>query len=282
MNGDAQVRASTWRAPTGRSPAWSATAPLDLVPYAGALALAYAVKHFCSTAGADQLAFLLRPTAALVELATGHAFVAERGAGYFSRELSVMIAPVCSGANFLVVAFTALVLGFTARAKRPSVKLAWFFASAALAYLATLLINATRIAVSLRLADPSAGSALSGQSVHRLLGIVTYLGGLLALYAFAGRLFARRTLSALDFAVPLGVYSAVTLLTPWLRGAGARAEYWSHASVVGSVVIATAAALLARQLFRSLGRSSDGLSSRRNSSDRSERGRLRGRNQAVE
>lgn len=262
MNDGRTRRAAWWRAP----------APLDLAVYAGAFSLAYAVKHWCSTAGADQLAFLLRPTAALVELATGHAFVAERGAGFFSRELHVMIAPVCAGANFLVVAFTALVLGFSPRAQRPAGKLAWFFASAALAYLATLLINATRITLSLRLATPLAEGSLSGEGVHRLLGIVTYLGGLLALYAFAGRLFARRTFSAVEFAVPLGAYSAVTLLTPWLRGAGARDEYWSHASMVASVVTTIAALLVARQVLQSLGRGSHGGSS----------GHLGGRNQAVE
>ena len=253
----------------------------DLAAYAGALALSYAVKHHCSTAGADELAFLLRPTAAMVEFATGHAFSAERGAGFISRELHVVIAPVCSGANFLVVAFTALVLGFSARARGNVRKVAWFCASATLAYLATLLINAARITLSLRLAEPGE-SPLSGEAAHRLLGIVTYLAGLLALYAVAGRLFSKRTLSASDFAVALGVYTAVTLLTPWLRGAGARAEYWTHASVVASVVTATALLLSVRQRVRSLSRNAnaDGRDADRNG--HGDCGRLRGSNQAVQ
>jgi exosortase K len=214
----------------------------DLAAYAGALALAYAVKHQCSAASADQLAFLLRPTAALVGYATGHEFVAERGAGFFCRELHLMIAPVCSGANFLVVAFTSLVLGFSARAKRAPRKVAWFFVSAGLAYLATLLTNAARITLWLGLAEPLRTTAFSDSALHRLLGILTYLGGLLALYAVAGRLIAARPLTGLHFALPLGVYIAVTLLAPWLRGAGAQPAYWTHASVVAAAV--SAAALL--------------------------------------
>jgi len=213
---------------------------LDLGSYAAALAIAYGVKRFCSTAGADELEFLLRPTAAMVELLTGCAFVAERGAGFFSRELSVVIAPVCAGANFLVVAFTALVLGFSARAQGPRRKGAWFLASAAGAYLATLVVNATRITLSLRLAEPLHANGLSAAAVHRLLGIGVYLGGLLMLYALAGRVFAKRTLSALELGVPLGVYAAVTLVTPWLGGAGATARYWTHASVVGAAVVGAA------------------------------------------
>jgi exosortase K len=233
-------------------------APLDTVAYTSAFALAYAVKHHCSTAGADQLAFLLRPTAALVGYATAHDFVPEHGAGFFCRELQLMIAPVCSGANFLIVAFTTLVLGFSARTERPSRKLAWFFASAGLAYVATLLINAGRITLSLGLAERLRDTALSPAALHRLLGVVTYLGGLLALYAIAGRLFAKRTLSGIHFAVPLGVYAGVTLLVPWLRGAGAQSGYWTHASVVVTAV-AVAAMLCFLGRFRpSLGRHSGG------------------------
>jgi exosortase K len=233
-------------------------APLDAAAYSSAFALAYAVKHHCSTAGADQLAFLLRPTAALVGYATAHEFVPERGAGFFCRELPLMIAPVCSGANFLIVAFTTLVLGFSARTERPGRKLAWFFASAGLAYVATLLINAGRITLSLGLAEPLRDTALSPAALHRLLGVVTYLGGLLALYAIAGRLFAKRTLSRRAFAVPLGVYTGVTLLLPWLRGAGAQPGYWTHASVVVTAVAVAAMLCFVGRAQPSLGRHGDG------------------------
>jgi exosortase K len=211
------------------------------------------VKQHCSAASADELAFLLRPTAALVGYATGHQFVAERGAGFFCRELHLMIAPVCSGANFLVIAFTALVLGFTART-RPGRKVAWFFASAGLAYLATLGTNAVRIALSLGLAETLSATALSHAAVHRLLGIFTYLGGLLALYAVAGRLFASRPLSRVHVALPLGVYITVTLLVPWLRGAATQPDYWTHASVVAAAVSAAALLCVARPSRFRLGR----------------------------
>jgi exosortase K len=259
-------------------------APLDAAAYTLAFVLAYAVKHHCSTAGADQLTFLLRPTAALVAYATGHEFIHERGAGFFCRELKLMIAPVCSGANFLIVAFTTLVLGFSARTERPSRKLAWFFVSAGLAYLTTLLINAGRITLSLGFSERLRDIALSPAALHRLLGIITYLVGLLALYAVAGRFFAKRTLSGVHLAVPLGVYAGVTLLVPWLRGAGSRPDYWAHAGVLVSVITVAAVlcffgrAVLLGQSRPSLGRHGD----RRRSLGRTSGGALGGSDQVVQ
>lgn len=237
--------------------------PLDVAVYAAAVAVSYGVKRHSSTAAADELAYLLQPTAALVEYATGYEFIAERGTGFFCRELHLVIAPVCSGANFLIVSFAALVFGFSNRAPRPSSKLTWFVASAALAYVSTLVINAARITLSLRWAEAPAASP-SGEAAHRLIGIVAYLGGLLLLYAFAGQLFDRRKLSAFHFALPLAVYSGVTLVVPWLRGAASRPDYWEHAGAVSTVVAAAAALLLVQTARRSLfGRDGEGFDSGR-------------------
>jgi len=70
-----------------------------------ALAGALALKLHYSTASADQLRWILAPTAALVELVSGASFEFESRAGYISRERGFLIANSCAGVNFLIAAF---------------------------------------------------------------------------------------------------------------------------------------------------------------------------------
>lgn len=190
------------------------------------LAAAYAFKRFCANASASELDFLLRPTTALVQAFTGHAFTAESGAGYFSRELLVVIAPACAGHNFVIVLFTALALVFLGRFRNIRKKMAWLALAAALAFIAGILTNSVRIALALVLREHQ---VFGGSEAHRVLGVVVYLGALLVI--FSG------TFSALGdhrakLAVPLGIYIAVTLVIPLLGGAWGEGAFWHHAAVV--------------------------------------------------
>jgi exosortase K len=196
-----------------------------------ALVAAYAVKAHAATASAEELAFVLKPTASGVELLTGHAFVLEKGAGYVSRELGLAIAPACSGTNFLVIAFATLVFGFLWRCRTAAGKIAWFSASAGLGWLATVAVNT--LSISLSVAERSLVSErwLSAQALHRATGVAVYLGCLLALYGAVDRAFGGRR-AGWSFAVPLFFYVAVTLLVPQLRGAELRPESVTHALVV--------------------------------------------------
>ena len=65
---------------------------------------AFALKLHYSTASADQLRWILAPTAALVELVSGATFEFESHAGYISRERGFLIANSCAGVNFLIAA----------------------------------------------------------------------------------------------------------------------------------------------------------------------------------
>jgi len=211
------------------------------------LALAYLVKAFASHAGARELGFLLAPTAALVSALTGHAFNAESGAGYTSRELFVVIAPVCSGINFAIIAFTALTCSFVADMTRPLAKLLWVLASAPLAYAATLAANALRITLALAVGPRlAAGGLVSAEAAHRAIGVGVYLGCLLGLHALCAGLLRRRPGSV---AVPIVVYLGVTLVTPLLRGASLRGQFAAHAAVViGAAGVAWAVLCLRSRL----------------------------------
>src|SRR5262245_57950325 len=84
----------------------------DVALVALTFAAAYALKRFYSDAGADELGWILRPTAALVEAGTGARFTPEAGVGFLSREKLFIIAKACAGVNFLIVAASAAVVAF--------------------------------------------------------------------------------------------------------------------------------------------------------------------------
>src|SRR4051812_10033823 len=75
---------------------------------AAALA-AWGLKRYYADARADDLWWILGPTARLVRAATGRTFVMEAGAGYFFREHLFLIEKSCAGINFLIAAFAMLV-----------------------------------------------------------------------------------------------------------------------------------------------------------------------------
>jgi exosortase K len=221
--------------------------PLDVVLVFAVLGADYAAKSFASQAGARELDFLLAPTAALVGLLTGHTFVAEAGTGYIARELYLVIAPVCAGMNFLIIAFTALVCAFAPRIPRPSHKLAWVLTAAPLAYVTTVVANALRITLGLTAGrEIAAAGWLSPEGAHRAVGVAVYLGALLGLHALASAAFGKRPGSA---TVPLACYVGVTVLAPLLRGAAHDPAFFSHAALV----LGTAGALgvMVWQLARS-------------------------------
>ncbi|HTQ07983.1 MAG TPA: exosortase K [Polyangiaceae bacterium] len=211
------------------------------------LGVDYLLKSFAARAGARELAWLLAPTAALVSRVTQHSFVAESGAGYVSRDLFVVIAPVCSGINFAIVVFTAQGCGFVGRFVTVRQKCAWLAACVPVAYVATVLANATRIGVALALGPRlAAAGLLSAENAHRALGVGVYLAFLLGLARLTDALLRRRS-SRRDSVrygfgvVTLASYLAVTLVTPLVRGAGALEPFRQHAVTV----LGTAGSLIA-------------------------------------
>ena len=210
---------------------------------AGILALALAaaamLKLHYSAASADELGWILAPTAALVELVTGADFAAEPGTGYLSTELRYLIAPSCAGINFLVVAFTALVIGFVRPHRRPAHNALVAAASAAAALAGTLVANTIRIALAIALhVHGVSWGWLTPDRLHRIAGVVVYLALLLGLFAAAGELAARGSDRVrAGVRVPIGAYLVVALLVPLANGGHARAAFWEHAAVVVTVLV---------------------------------------------
>lgn len=157
------------------------------------LAVLYAGKHSYSAASAGDLGFILAPTAHLVSLVGGHHFTYEAGAGWVDRDVTFIIAPACAGVNFALAAFLALTLGWLASMTTWTGTARRLVLAAGLAYVSTLVINTTRIviAIAMHRGTIDVGNFDRGE-VHRIEGIIVYLGGLCALYAVA-RAVERRT-----------------------------------------------------------------------------------------
>jgi exosortase K len=206
-----------------------------------ALGAALVLKGFYSTASAADLRFVLAPTTWLVEAAGGHRFDWTSG-GYLSTELRFLVAAAGAGVNFLVVAFSALVLGFVRPARPAWQNLGILFASAAAAYATTVLANALRILIAIPLWTRGVSLAgLTGARLHELAGVVVFLGMLLLLHLAAHRL-AR---APVRLCVPLLPYAGVMLVVPLLRGAHQRPGFWGHAGIVAGALLAVAVASVA-------------------------------------
>jgi exosortase K len=207
--------------------------------WAAVVLLAAALKLYYSSAGVDDLRWILAPTAFLVELTTGLGFYFEAHVGYMSIDRTFLIALPCSGVNFLIVAF--LTLSFR-RLLGDHVTWRSLGLAAVIAYLATIVANTARISVAIQLRDLApALDWLEPEDLHRLEGIAVYFAALLVLY-FADERFDhhnrdrhadRRTNTLRRYLLPLGVYYAVTLGIPIANGAYRQgSEFWRHSLFV--------------------------------------------------
>ena len=144
-------------------------------------------KQYFREASAENLRWLLAPTAKCVSVLTGTHFVREAGVGYIDRSVTFEIAPVCSGLQFMLAAILAVSIGWLSGMQSWKGAVKRVAVAVGAAYAATIVVNTLRIAIALRMHAHD----LSGSELHRLEGIAVYLGGLCALYALARNLDER-------------------------------------------------------------------------------------------
>jgi exosortase K len=139
------------------------------------LAAAYQLKDFYSRAGSEDLAWIIGPTAWVAEIFSDLSFSPEPGYGWVDVRHNVVIAPVCAGMNFLIIAFC--MSSFQILWKRTSAK--QIFPAIAVAggvsYLLTIIANAARILLAVTLFPLDIHNAwLTPDMLHRVAGIVVY------------------------------------------------------------------------------------------------------------
>jgi exosortase K len=227
--------------------------------------LAVALKYHYSEARSEQLVWILRPTAGLVEWLSGIPFEQEAHRGFVSYAHRVVIAPACAGVNFFIVVFCMAAFSGFHRLQQQSAKWLWLAGSLAGVYGLTIFVNAVRILVAIHSydADISAGW-LTPQRTHRLEGVVIYFFFLCLIYRIitavlplierAERRSATKcasngsSLRAPAGLVPLFWYGLITLAIPLFNGALAKADGGRVAEHGGTVVLGCLVVLAASKL----------------------------------
>lgn len=107
------------------------------------VAVAICVKLLYSNAGADELRWILFPTAELVKVFSSISFLFEPGKGYVGLGAPIVIGPGCAGLNFFVIALCMSNFAFIGHFEKH--KLYGFLGLVLLTYVVTLCVNAFRI-----------------------------------------------------------------------------------------------------------------------------------------
>jgi exosortase K len=156
---------------------------------AAAVLIAFAMKRHYAGARANDLGWILSPTAQLAGAMAHTTFTWQPQEGYFSRDRLFMIEKSCAGINFMVAAFGMLMLALLHRVGSGRSAARVLGVSLLASYSAAVLTNAARIAIAMWLAaHPVALSTFSAADVHRFEGITVYFGGLVLLYELVQRL----------------------------------------------------------------------------------------------
>jgi exosortase K len=201
-----------------------------------ALLAAYGLKLWYSRASAEDLSWVLVPAGWL----RGETLTLNPEAGWTSPDGSYVIAPACAGVNFLIVAFTVAVLGFSHRLRSPGKRLGWWLGSLLGAYVLTLAVNTLRIVAAVELYRVGSIAGLTSEQAHRLLGTVLYLGALWTVFAALDGLTSGRPAGLLVPALLIpGAYLGMTLGVPLLNGNFRQygARYAEHAMMVSLVAL---------------------------------------------
>lgn len=219
-----------------------------------------ALKHHYSEAGTEGLAWILRPTAALVEQMSGIPFEEETRVGWVNYSRRIIIAPACAGVNFLIIAYCMTAFFGICRIENRNLKWMWLAGAIGCAYGLTVLVNAVRITVAIYSyeADLSSGW-LTPDRVHRLEGVVIYFFFLCLFYSIMSAAFAllRKqnafgkgiheqppgSHGALAGLVPLFWYGLITIAVPVINGTIAKngSRFAEHCAMVitGSLGVLT-------------------------------------------
>lgn len=154
-----------------------------------ALLISLGLKYHYSRAGSDDLLWVLRPTAGMVEYLSGVRFEKEENRGYVNHERQVIIAPSCAGINFMIIAFCMASFSGLTTLKRSRLKNLWLGISFLTAYLFTLSVNSFRIIVSIySFRALWFQSFATAKMVHRIEGIIIYLSCLILFHSITGKI----------------------------------------------------------------------------------------------
>lgn len=264
----------------------------NLILYMAGFLILLAMKYLYSKADAESLRWILGPTARWVEALSGIPFVYAPGMGYANHELRFLIAPSCSGVQFIIITAAMLFFSFShcvgcrrvgcrraaniperllPEIPRAALGLGWLAASLFLSYLFTILVNGLRIVAAIYLPPifertGVLGGWLTPERLHTMIGAVVYFAALLTIYRLAWLLFDRFQGAEKDrpsasilrrCLSPVFWYFFIVLGIPFLNRAWRSGRFTEFALLVslccGSVLILYGLAILFHRLLRHKG-----------------------------
>lgn len=190
--------------------------------------LILALKSASRSLGADELKWMLTPTAWWVSILSGIPFYYAPQAGYVNHSFAFLIAPSCCGISFLIICIATQLSAYLHRMTSLRRRWIWFLWSVFFSYLYTIFINGFRILISIYLPLRLCRTEffhrfLSPETLHTAIGTIVYFSSLLCLYALSGLLSRRLSGSAAktigrsrNWGPPIFCYFAVVLGLPSL------------------------------------------------------------------
>ena len=148
--------------------------------------IALVLKIFFSTADAGALDWILAPTALWVKTLSGIPFIRQGSAGYVSHDFQVMIAPSCSGVQFMMISFITLLFSYVHRMRTVKRGVCWLALSMGCSYLFTVFVNGFRIILAIPLLKLNSGGWMTPDRIHMLEGTAVYFVSLMILHQTAG------------------------------------------------------------------------------------------------
>ena len=195
-----------------------------------AFAAAFIVKICYGTADSDALTWILAPVSWCVKILGGISFEYVSHVGYVSHAYRFIIAPSCSGVRFLILTFLMLIVSFTHVLDTQRKKVFWFAFSVGFSYLATVIVNAIRITISIYLPilltrKGLLSGWLNAQRLHTIIGTTVYFSSLFVIYFLVGKICtkifgasscAKSVRRRNCLGIPIFWYAAMVLVLPFL------------------------------------------------------------------
>jgi len=224
----------------------------------------FMLKLFYQNADSEALVWILAPVAFLSECLTGLSFQHETGAGWVNLDHMIVIAPACSGVNFMIIAYCMSSCKALFSQTKLREMLLLVCVAAVASFCMTILANTLRIHLSIYLYQTDVYTKwLTPSAAHRVLGVTVYFSFLLFYYQSLSFIFqgindrdsreqpARKSTAVMRMA-PLCWYLLFSLGIPYVRSGSIRTsgQFAEHAQIVlmTSVLVAALVVLAASVL----------------------------------
>jgi exosortase K len=191
------------------------------------LAIAWGLKYHYSHANSDDLNWILRPTACLVQATGDMSFERIKGIGYKDHENRLIIASTCSGVNFMIIVFCLSAYIGLKRIKNIQTMLMWILMATSYSY--TLIVNTIRITISIySLKHGLLQTWFSRETTHLIEGVLVYFIFLLIYYSLLKKILIADPVEEPRWhfkqikagLLPMIFYFSITLFVPVLNHGG--------------------------------------------------------------